>query len=157
MSNPDVLISLDHVHARGLLNGSKCVELRRRAPQLAPGTRVWLYSKIPVGEVVGYGTLEGVTVASPVALWERYDRCAGITHEDFARYFDGKCSGAALSFSAITPLEQTVSLDELRGIQPGFQPPQFYLRLTSEALRRRLHSSPRRTEFRPCTHESDKP
>lgn len=149
----DVLISLDNVHARSLLGGSKCVELRRRVPKLAPGTRVWLYAKMPVGQVLGYGVLDCVTVASPSALWELYDRCAGITHDTFNRYFAGKGLGAALSFGAIAPLHEPVSLDELRKIQPAFQPPQFYLRLTSDALRRRLHSSERGVEFQPCMHE----
>jgi predicted transcriptional regulator len=150
----DVIISLEDVHARRLLDGSKCVELRRRAPHLREGTRVWFYVKVPVGKILGFGTLAGVTVASPASLWAKYDRCAGLSEAEFEDYFSGTGSGAVLEFSAITPLEQSIALSELRELHAGFQPPQFYARLTSEALRRRLHSSHFGKEFRPCAHEN---
>lgn len=153
INGADVFISLKDVHARGLLNGSKCVELRRRAPRLRAGTRVWFYVKVPIGRVLGYGTLSGVTVASPATLWEKYDRCAGLSQSEFEGYFKGIGLGAVLEFATITPLEQTISLSELREFHANFQPPQFYARLTSEALRMRLHSSRRGSEFRPCDHE----
>ena len=152
VDDTDVLISLEDVHARGLLEGSKCVELRRRAPRLREGTRVWFYAKIPVGQVLGFGTLSGVTVASPESLWKRYDRCAGISRAEFAAYFSGTGSGAALEFSSITPLEHTVTLSKLREVHVGFQPPQFYVRLKS-ALRDFLHASRCGKEFQPCEHE----
>lgn len=153
LDDSDALISLEDVHARGLLDGSKCVELRRRAPRLREGTRVWFYVKVPIGKVLGFGTLAGVTVATPPTLWERYDRCAGLSQREFEDYFRGTGSGAVLEFSAITPLEQPIALNELRGLHLGFQPPQFYLRVRSEALRKRLHSLRRGKEFRPCAHE----
>jgi predicted transcriptional regulator len=115
---------------------------------------VWFYSKVPVGKVLGFGILEDVAVAIPAVLWAKYDRCAGICEDAFRAYFNGSQLGAVLKFSAMTPLEEGVPLRELRDAHPGFQPPQFYLRVPCEALLQRLNSSRRGKEFRPCTHEN---
>ena len=87
LSPDDVIFSLQRVYVEGLLSGNKCVELRRRVPSLESGTRVWLYSKVPDGELVGVGILEEVKTGNPVDLWRKYSRCAGLTKQEFFSYF----------------------------------------------------------------------
>lgn len=149
----DVLISLQFEYAVALLNGSKCVELRRRPPRLAPGTRVWFYAKVPVGKVLGFGMLNEIVVAAPSDLWTMYQQCSGVPKAHFDSYFSGLESAAAMRFSAVTVLEEQLTLADLRRLQPAFQPPQFYVRLPA-SLVDRLHSSAWRQEQRVCLHEA---
>lgn len=148
----DVIFSLRRLYIEGLLSGSKCVELRRRAPILDPGTRVWLYSKIPDGEIIGVAVLDGVEVASPADLWGKYSACAGLGEVDFFGYFSGVDVGAALKFKSVAKLFRPISLQRLKELEPNFHPPQFFRRVVSPALQQELATSQTAVHRQPCDH-----
>jgi predicted transcriptional regulator len=148
----DVIFSLQNAYAEGLLSGTKCVELRRRVPSLDCGTRVWMYSKIPTGEVVGIGLLSEVAIGRPDELWSEYSQCSGLAESEFFRYFDGVERGAALVFSSVARLINPISLSTLKTLVPGFQPPQFFSRVKSATLRRTLRAAETTAPHDPCGH-----
>lgn len=148
----DVIFSLQRVYVDGLLSGSKCVEFRRRVPSLDSGTRVWLYSKVPDGEVLGVGVLEEVETGNPADLWKKYSQCSGLTRNEFFSYFSGVERGAALIFDTVARLRHPIPLSRLRELEPNFHPPQFFRHVKSEALRNRLTSAETEEPTSPCEH-----
>lgn len=152
----DVIFSLRRVYVDGLLSGNKCVELRRRVPSLDGGTRVWLYSKIPDGQILGVGILEEVEIGKPADLWEKYSQCSGLTKDDFFTYFSGVENGAALIFDTVARLRNPISLSELKELEANFHPPQFFRRVKSDALKRHLILAETETPSPPCDHSESR-
>lgn len=135
-----IMLSVSPRYARSILAGVKGVELRRRAPRIGRGTRAWLYSTLPVGQVVAVLTI-GEVVEAPLAdLWRRYGPHAAIAQEDFDAYFAGQTHGAALIIRDVRALKTPVSLSEIRE-GGAFQPPQFYRRMRAGAPEARLSNS----------------
>jgi predicted transcriptional regulator len=148
----DVIFSLRRVFVDGLLSGRKCVELRRRIPSLDNGTRVWLYSKMPDGELLGVGILSEVDADNPRGLWKKYAQCSGLTEAQFFTYFEGVKKGAALTFETVTRLRRPIPLSELKELEPNFHPPQFFRRVKSDALRCELGLAEMDPPCDPCDH-----
>lgn len=132
MSNKEhILISLTPRHAENIFAGHKLVELRRRAMHITPGTIAWVYVKLPVGAIIGRVTISALHVSTPTSLWRRFGLVSGLSRSEFFDYFSGVTKGVALELEDVKVLRQSVSLDTLRGTTSNFQPPQFFVRLTS--------------------------
>jgi predicted transcriptional regulator len=127
-----IMLSVAPQYARAILAGIKGVELRRRAPRLQSGTRAWLYSTLPVGEVVAMLTIDQVVEAPLTELWRRYGHHTAISRQAFDTYFAGLDRGAALIIRDVQALKEPVSLQALRE-EGAFHPPQFYRRMRSDA------------------------
>jgi len=130
--NQNILISLASRFAEKIFAGTKQVELRRRAMRVTPGATVWIYVKLPVGSIVGRARVEAVHASSPASLWRRFGLVSGLSKTEFFEYFKGVTQGFALVLEGAKRLRQSLSLDSLRRIAEGFNPPQFFVRLTSE-------------------------
>ena len=149
MDNPacnDILISLHPEHSDNVLNGRKTVELRRRRLHVAPGTRVWIYTKQPRGQVDAYAIVEAVHDASPGELWTRFGRQVAISRSAFDDYLSGSDTGCAIVFASVWRLNRAIGLDEIRRKVARFHPPQFFKRLDADSaelavLCRSTHSS----------------
>lgn len=124
-----ILISLESRHAENIFAGKKQVELRRRSMNVAIGTTVWIYVKLPVGSVMGKARVSAVHSLAPSTLWRRFAAISGLTHKEFCDYFLGVSKGFALSLEDAKWLPQSISLQTLRLVPSGFQPPQFFMRL----------------------------
>ncbi len=130
--NQNILISLASRYAEKIFAGEKQVELRRRTMRVAPGATVWIYVKLPVGSIVGRAKVEAVHASSPASLWRRFGLVSGLSKEEFFEYFKGVTQGFALVLEGARRLRQSLSLDSLRRIVEGFNPPQFFVKLTAE-------------------------
>ncbi len=122
----NILISVDERHVRNMLNGSKSIELRRRAIRIPKGSGVWIYSKIPVGQVCAYGVVDHVVEACPDDIWQDYGHMSGINRQEYTEYFSNTKTGCAIVFSNIQQLENNLSLDLIRARLQSFHPPQFF-------------------------------
>lgn len=140
----DVIISVNHCHAYNLRNGRKTVELRRRAAHLSPGTRVWIYTKLPHGTVELIGTVEQVVKDSPASIWRRFGTKTGITKDEFLDYFRDNTLGCAILFRQIRKLSPSVELQKLRRVSSSFQPPQFIKFLSEDAPELKILRASRR-------------
>lgn len=125
-----ILISLEDRHAENILAGRKFVELRRRFMNVAIGTTIWIYVKLPVGAVVGRARVSAVHSLAPSTLWRRFGAISGLTHREFGDYFEGVTTGFALTVEEAERLPRPISLRSLRQMSCGFQPPQFFMRLS---------------------------
>lgn len=133
MNDPThALISLEERFAQGILNGTKRVELRRRPMRLQAGSIIWLYVKVPVGQVVGSARVRSLHSLAPSSLWRRFGDVSGLSRDEFFRYFDGVERGFVLVLESPTRLPQPVALERLRTLNPAFQPPQFFQHLSND-------------------------
>jgi predicted transcriptional regulator len=133
----DAIISIHTDYANAILAGTKTVELRRRVPDLAAGTRLWIYATQPTGAVVGYVTVNDILRAPPGALWNKHRYDTAIEYRAFKEYFNGSEEGVAIQLGSARRIT-AITIDHLRRIRHGFHPPQTLTRLTSseaEALR----------------------
>lgn len=126
-----ILISLEPRYAESIFSGHKRVELRRRPMHVSPGTKLWIYVKLPVGSIVGHARIEKVHVSSPNALWRRYGSVSGLSKREFFDYFEDVDQGVALVLEQSKRLRHALPLETLRQLDGGFQPPQFFSRLES--------------------------
>ena len=126
------LISLKDKFATGILNGDKLVELRRRPMRLTVGTTIWIYVKVPVGKVVGSARIRCLDASPPRALWRAYGEVSGLNKDEFFDYFSGVDHGFGLVLENPERLDRPITLQRLRDLNQGFQPPQFFLRLAND-------------------------
>lgn len=126
-----ILISLTPRHAENIFAGHKLVELRRRTMHITPGTKAWIYVKLPIGAIIGRVTIRDIHNSTPASLWRRFGLVSGLSRSEFFDYFSGVTNGIALELEDVKELRHSVSLTTLREASGGFQPPQFFIRLIS--------------------------
>lgn len=131
MNNPDdILISVEERHASNMLAGSKSVELRRKPLNISSGTRVWIYSKLPRGQVQALAVVDEVVADSPEKIWKSFGPQSAISKSEFDAYFAGVEIGYAIVFQEIRPLAPILNLSSIREKISHFHPPQFFKKLT---------------------------
>ena len=106
--------------------------------RISPGTRVWLYGKLPMGGVIGFGVVHSVHEHAPTQIWERFGVHSGVSREHFFDYFRGASCGCAIVFQRIVRLQRTLGLEELREQLGRFTPPQFFRRILRDSDELRL-------------------
>lgn len=134
-SSSDILISLHEQHANNVFAGKKTVEIRRRCPRIAPGTRVWIYATLPRGAVLGFATVAAVVSKTPGALWKNYRSELAINKSTFDRYLRNCDTAHAVLLRDAIALPKEISLEQMRFIDEAFHPPQFFTRLNGLAAR----------------------
>ncbi len=140
-SADDILISVESRHVEKMLAGEKMVELRRRKICLEYGTRVWIYSKMPLGKISALGFTKKVVEKKPTDIWNEYGSISGITIDEFHNYFHNANYATAIVFRCIVPLEPNLSLKDIKKKIAAFHPPQFFKRLTERSDERRYFHS----------------
>lgn len=134
----DALISIHPGYANAILDGTKTIELRRRIPELAAGTRLWIYATRPTAAVVGFAIISNVNRAHPRTIWRKHKDGAGVDHASFVEYFQGAQEAVAILLAGVKRVGP-ITIDELREIRDRFHPPQVLLHLSdaeAKALQR---------------------
>lgn len=126
----NILISVEERHASNMLAGRKTVELRRKPLNIPSGTRVWVYSKLPRGEIQVLAIVEEVVSDAPNEIWKTYGAQSAISKKEFDAYFANTRAGYAIVFEEVKPLAPILSLASIREKISHFQPPQFFKRLS---------------------------
>ena len=125
----EIIISIKPRFAELILDGRKTVELRRRSVRVPANSRVWIYSTLPAGRVVGTVRVERIASGKPKSLWAAYGAELGISRGEFEQYFDGCALACAIELTRPARLGREVCLSEIRKELGGYQPPQFFNRL----------------------------
>jgi predicted transcriptional regulator len=116
--NRDVLMSIRPEYAEAILAGAKTIELRRRRPSFACGTRVLIYSSAPDQKLLGTFEVGAIHEAPPQSLWRKLSKQTGIRRKTYLSYFDG-CEMA-----------YGIEVKRVRRLKPKalrIRPPQSYL------------------------------
>lgn len=106
------LLSIHPIYADRLLQGSKCVELRKTKFK-SEVEYVIIYATAPVKKVVGYFEVDRVVVDSPAAIWQQYRPVAGIEEEDFQTYYQSSSYAVAIEVGKMFPLSSPLPLSIL--------------------------------------------
>ncbi|WP_022883408.1 hypothetical protein [Glaciibacter superstes] len=109
-----VLLSIRPRFVESILNGSKTYELRRRFPNIQPGTTVYLYASSPTKAIVGSFVSADVLYASVIELWLNLRPQLGIEANEYTTYFQGITHGVAIQATNVTRYSKSVSLDVMR-------------------------------------------
>ena len=125
----DIVMSIRDEYLTMIMNGDKTIELRRKAVNVPPGSRIWLYAKWPVAHISACATVQRVVTASPAVVWSLYRSAVGITRDEFDSYFEGSLSACAILLENVRCVVPALKLDDLRSCLNGFHPPQFFKKL----------------------------
>jgi predicted transcriptional regulator len=125
-----VLYSVKPEYADLILDGSKTVELRKRAPSLKPKDCVLIYASSPRKMLVGLIEIVDIISEQIETLWDNVSDRACIDLDDFQDYYRGKTIGIGIGLGRVVRFRNPVSLDDLREQWPGFTPPQDYRYVT---------------------------
>ena len=136
-----VLLSVRPQFARALLNGTKTAEVRRRFPELAAGTVLYVYASSPSKQVIGTLRTTAVHRVPPRTVWGRFARMIGIDRGYLDAYLHGVDRASIIEVGAPETWLRPVTLHELR-LHVAVEPPQSY-RYLSDAQAAQLESARR--------------
>lgn len=129
MNRGDIVISVHAKFAARIAAGKKAAELRRRAPRIQPGCRVWIYTKAPKAVISMCVTVDRIVIGTPDEIWASHQKRLGVSWDEFEAYFAESSTGCAIFFKAVEDISPGVALSEIRSKVKGFHPPQFFKRL----------------------------
>lgn len=112
-----VLISIHPCHVNNILLGTKKFEFRRTRLTATPVVAL-LYATAPVQKLVGFASVLQVIRDDITRLWPKCHLDAGISHEEYQRYFVGLSIGSALRFGGVIRLERPVERQVLETFGP---------------------------------------
>ena len=128
-----LFIAVKPEYANKLISGKKDIELRKMKPNVQPGDYVIIYASAPVKAVVGFGKVKTIIECTPKCLWESYSNRLGINEQSYLSYYDGYHKAIGIEFDMIKSV-MPIGLEELRKVNPCFQPPQIYRYVTNEDI-----------------------
>ena len=129
-----LFLSIKPRYARAILDGRKTVEVRRKFPDVPPGTTVVLYSSSPERAVLGTVRLKQTSRVAPERVWELHSGDIAIAEDDLGRYLDGAEASTLLEIDSPERWDRPVSLASLRAIL-GVEPPQSFRYLDPDQVK----------------------
>lgn len=125
----DAIISIKPRHVENILSGNKTVELRTRSINLPIGSRLWIYTTLPVGKVKLSTEIDFIELLSPKEIWKKHGQSIYIPKKEFEEYTKGRELVAAIGLKNVKLLDRDICLKTMRKYEKNFQPPQFFSRL----------------------------
>jgi len=122
----DAIISIKPKHVENILSGAKTVELRTRNISLPSGSRLWVYTTLPVGKVKLSAEIEFIDLLTPKEIWKKHGKNICISKKEFDEYTKGRDLVSAIGLGNIRPLARDICLKTMREYEENFQPPQFF-------------------------------
>jgi Uncharacterized conserved protein len=128
-----LFIAVKPEYANKLISGQKDIELRKMRPHVQQGDYVIIYASAPIKAVIGFGKIKQIIECNPKSLWERYSDRLGINKQSYFSYYDGYHKAIGIEFDMIKSVTP-IRLEDLRKVDPNFQPPQIYRYVTNEDI-----------------------
>ena len=125
----DAIISIKPRHVKNILAGAKTVELRTRAIKLPAGSRLWIYSTLPVGKVEIFVEIDFVEILPPKKMWRKYNRDICVSKSEYNDYTKNRQLVSARGLKNVSTLKKGIRLETMRSYERDFQPPQFFSKL----------------------------
>lgn len=125
----DAIISIKPRHVENILSGAKTIELRTRSINMPPGSKLWIYTTLPVGKIELSAEIEFVESMSPKKIWNKHGGGICISKSEFDDYTKGRIAVSVIGLRKIQQLERYICLETMRKYEKNFQPPQFFSRL----------------------------
>jgi len=86
--------------------------------------KIYIYETSPTKAIIGYFISHKILKASPLALWKYCNTEAGISREEFLKYFEGKKVGYALEISELHQFKRSITPNDYL---KGFHAPQNFM------------------------------
>jgi predicted transcriptional regulator len=139
------LLSIKPKYAGAIFSRRKKYELRRlRGPRIPQGSLVILYVSGDTKSIVGEFIAGKVIEDTPENIWRAVKRSKSGIGQDAYHYIKGSKRALAIEVLNPTIYQRPVTLDEIRNIIPGWNPPHSYTRLRPEDPLYRLVIEPLR-------------
>lgn len=116
---------------RKILDGSKTFELRRRIFPAPVGRSVVFYSSGKDKAITARGVVARVVEGPPEEIWAELESQLGLSRSEFFDYFDGSAVAYAIELKQVSPLQNPVTLTEMRE-HHGLEPPQSWRYLRND-------------------------
>ena len=84
--------------------------------------------------MIGIVRASEVIVATPEELWGQVENDCGVGKDEYRRYYEGSSRAVGLRLETPLSFSNPVSLDHLRNLWPGFQPPRSFAYLSDEQI-----------------------
>lgn len=113
------MISIHSDHAANIAGGVKTVELRRRFMSMPLGSRLSIYSTLPVSALVATAKIVAIDYDFPNKLWSRYQIEAAVSKRAFFEYLGGCKLGCAIQLEGVEPISPVPlgSIGRIRGVE----------------------------------------
>lgn len=107
-----MLLPIHPAHAENILNGTKWFEFRK-VPCRTGTTRIIIYATAPIMRVVGEVEILDVIVGSPESVWELTSDGAGISRQEFNRYFLGHAKAVGYKLGTVQRYDPSLRPSDL--------------------------------------------
>jgi predicted transcriptional regulator len=124
LEHASVLCSIHPIYANKIMGGSKLVELRRRFPMNESLKNMIVYATSPIKCIIGEVEIKKIKRLPIREMWSIYSSVAGISKEDYFKYFSGREDGFAIELSKPRIYARSIPLALMNRL--GIQPPQAY-------------------------------
>jgi predicted transcriptional regulator len=121
-----LLLSIKPEFVEKIFNGEKNIELRKSAPNVAPGDLIVIYSTMPVKAVIGICQVKEILKMTPSRMWKLHSKSLGIDKKRFLEYYENMSLSVGIVLTAIQKFPDCISLESLKKKHPPFQPPQTF-------------------------------
>ena len=131
-----LLISIKPQYAKKIFNGEKTVELRKSAPRkVSKGSYLLIYVTSPIKELWGVCKIENIIKDNPKLLWQSIGKKTGISKQEFQDYYKENNNAYGIELKEVKNLlKNSIKLDSLKNMIPGFMPPQTYRYIDREFI-----------------------
>lgn len=128
----EIIISIKPNFVDKILCGEKTAELRTRRANLLPGTKMWIYSTLPRGEICAHACVDYVLTDTPESIWEQFCDDIAITEEEFWQYVGTRDTVSVIKMTEVDSVDEGVTLKHIQAKIGAFYPPQFFMRLAQD-------------------------
>lgn len=136
-----LLLSVRPRFAESIMDGTKIAELRRKRPDVQPGTPVIIYATQPVAAVVGAARIADIFEGTPAEIWANHHTQVGVSKDELETYLFGSTTAYVLLLTDVHRLRDPLTLSEMRATA-AFHPPRSYRYLTGSMLHRLVNGHP---------------
>lgn len=106
----NMLMSIKPRYVEKIISGEKLFEFRKHL--FKPVDRIYIYETRPVKRVIGFMTYDKVLADTPLNIWQRCWKKAGMGIVDYESYYHNSKQAIAISISDIHLFERPISIDE---------------------------------------------
>ena len=106
-----VLLSIHPKYVRRIASGKKYYEFRKKFPLHAD--RFVFYSTSPEKKIVAVAEKSHVLIGDLEYIWEESKDVAGVSREEFEKYYDGCTRGVAVGLVGIKRLRVPISIERI--------------------------------------------
>ncbi len=139
------LLTIKPKYAEAILSGRKKYELRRlRGPSITSGSLVILYVSGDTKSIIGEFIAGEVIKDTPDNVWKAVRKPGTGIGREVYRYIKGSRLAQAVEVLNPRLYKVPVTLEEIRNIIPGWNPPHSYIKLRHEDPLYRLIIEPLR-------------